>query len=129
MDIPKLINHARKVESGDVNMALYRTWAEKSGEFMDWLGDIEEPRGMTFPFEYHAPNPAVAPEAYYPPMCVNPVMGEFNPEGPNYGAYLHLEVLRDLFLEAGGIIDFSTPAKQLVQGADGAVTEIGRAHV
>lgn len=124
VDIPKLINHARKVESGDVNMALYRTWAEKSGEFMDWLGDIEEPRGMTFPFEYHAPDPAVAPEAYYPPMCVNPVMGEFNPEGPNYGAYLHLEVLRDLFLEAGGIIDFSTPAKQLVQGADGAVTGV-----
>lgn len=49
IDVPKLLNHAQKVESGDVNMQLYRTWAEKSGEFMNWLGDLEEPEGMTFP--------------------------------------------------------------------------------
>lgn len=124
IDVPKLLNHAQKVESGDVNMQLYRTWAEKSGEFMNWLGDLEEPEGMTFPFEYHAPDASVAPEAYYPAMCHNPVMGPFNPQGPNMGAYAHLEVLRDLFLKAGGTIEFTTPAKQLVQNADGKVTGV-----
>lgn len=124
VDVPELMNFARRVQSGDVNMALYKTWAEKSGEFMDWLGDLEEPMGMTFPFEYHAPDPSIAPEAYYPPMCVNPVMGEFNPNGPNYGAYVHLEVLRDLFLEAGGVIEYETPAKQLVQDESGKVSGV-----
>ncbi len=120
-DIPTLMNHAKTTQSGDVNMALYRTWAEKSGEFMDWLEDIETPAGMTFPFEYHSP---ADPHAYYPAICTNPVMGEFNPQGPNMGAYAHLEVLRDLFLAAGGRIDFTTPARQLVQDANGKVTGV-----
>lgn len=120
-DVPRLMNHAKKVQSGDVSMALYKTWAEKSGEFMDWLEDIETPKGMTFPFEYHAP---ADPEAYYPAICTNPVMGEFNPNGPNLGAYQHLSVLRDLFLEAGGVIEFSTPARQLVQDGNGRVTGV-----
>lgn len=120
-DTVRLMNHAKKVESGDVSMALYKTWCDKSGEFMDWLEDLETPKGMTFPFEWHAPSDS---EAYYPPMCTNPVMGEFNPQGPNYGAYMHLEVMRDLFLEAGGTIEFSTPAKQLVQDGDGNVTGV-----
>jgi len=124
VDIPKLMNYAQKVESGDVNMQLYRTWAEKSGEYLNWLGDIEEPQGMTFPFEYHAPDPAVAPEAYYPAMCHNPVQGAFNPSGPNYGAYMHLEVLRDLYLAAGGTIEYKMPAQQLVQDTNGKVTGV-----
>lgn len=124
VDVPKLINWAQHVESGDVNMQLYRAWADKSGEYLNWLGDLEEPKGMTFPFEYHAPDPSIAPEAYYPAMCHNPVMGAFNPEGPNYGAYLHLEVLRDLFLKAGGTIEYTTPAKQLVQDSSGKVTGV-----
>ena len=115
------MNHAKTTQSGDVNMALYRTWAEKSGEFMDWLEDIETPAVMTFPFEYHSP---ADPHAYYPAICTNPVMGEFNPQGPNMGAYAHLEVLRDLFLAAGGRIDFTTPARQLVQDASGKVTGV-----
>lgn len=120
-DVTKLMNHARKVQSGDVNMALYKTWAEKSGEYMDWLEDIETPKGMTFPFEWHAPSD---PEAYYPAICTNPVMGEFQPNGPQLGAYQHLEVLRELFEEAGGKIEFLTPAQQLVQDADGRVTGV-----
>jgi fumarate reductase flavoprotein subunit len=122
VDVPKLINWAQHVESGDVSMPLYRAWAERSGEYLNWLGDLEEPEGMTFPFEYHAPDPAIAPEAYYPPMCHNPVMGQFNPSGPNLGAYTHLQVLADLFAKAGGQIEFSAPAKQLVQNGDGSVT-------
>lgn len=120
-DIPELINHARLTQGGDIDARLYYTWAEKSGEYMDWLEDIETPAGMVFPFEYHAPEDE---HAYYPAMCTNPVMGEYNPEGPNYGGYVHLEVLRDLFLEAGGTIEFLTPACQLVQADDGTVTGV-----
>lgn len=120
-DIPMLMNHVRKTQTGDVNMALWRTWCDKSGEFMDWLEDTETPAGMTFPFEWHAPDD---PEAYYPAMCTNPVMGDFNPQGPNYGAYQHLEVMRDLFLEAGGTIDFLTTGEQLVQNESGKVTGV-----
>ena len=116
-----LMNHVRKTQTGDVNMALWRTWCDKSGEFMDWLEDTETPAGMTFPFEWHAPDD---PEAYYPAMCTNPVMGDFNPQGPNYGAYQHLEVMRDLFLEAGGTIDFLTTGEQLVQNESGKVTGV-----
>ncbi len=72
------------VQSGDVNMALYKTWAERSGEFMDWLGDLEEPMGMTFPFEYHAPDPTIAPEAYYPPLRVNARGERFMNEDSTY---------------------------------------------
>lgn len=120
-DVPRLINFAKKVSAGDVNMDLYRTWCEKSGEFMDWLEDIETPEGMSFPFEYHAPDDA---SAYYPAMCTNPVMGEYMPNGPQYGAYTHLEVLSDLFQRAGGVIEFLTPAQQLVQDSDGTVTGV-----
>lgn len=120
-NLARLMNHARDVSGGDVNMALYRAWAEHSGEFMDWLEDLEAPAGMTFPFEYHAPSDEAA---YYPAMCTNPIMGEHNPDGQNYGAYAHLKVLRDLFLEAGGQIAFSTPAKQLVQDESGRVTGV-----
>ena len=121
IDHAKLMNHAKKVQSGDVNMALYKTWMDKSGEFMDWLEDLEAPKGMSFPFEFHAPE---GEDCYYPPMCTNPVMGEYMPEGPQLGAYTHLKVMRDLFLEAGGKIEFNTPAQQLVQDSNGAVTGV-----
>ena len=121
-DVPTLLNHANMTQSGDANMLMYRTWAEKSGEMIAWMKDTLEPKGMCFPFEWHCPDD---PHAYYPAMCYNPIYGEYNPDGPNYGAYAHLEVLADVFTgDLGGTILFQTPAKMLVQDDDGKVTGV-----
>lgn len=120
-DVAKLINHASQVESGDINPPLYRTWAEKSGEMIEWMADTLAPLGMVFPFEWHKPDDE---HAYYPAMCYNPCMGQYNPDGPNYTAYLHLKALREVFEGLGGEIKFLTPAEQLVQDADGRVTGV-----
>lgn len=124
VDVAELMNHAQLTQSGDVNMLMYKTWAEKSGEMIEWMAATLEPLGMVFPFEWHAPDPAIAPSAYYPPMCYNPCFEEYNPDGPNYTAYAHLEVLRDYFLGEGGEIIYETPAQQLVQDESGKVTGI-----
>lgn len=120
-DVARLINHASQVESGDINPPLYRTWAEKSGEMIEWMADTLAPLGMVFPFEWHKPDDE---HAYYPAMCYNPCMGQYNPDGPNYTAYLHLKALREVFEGLGGEIKFLTPAEQLVQDADGRVTGV-----
>ena len=120
-DVAKLINYASQVESGDINPPLYRTWAEKSGEMIGWMAETLEPLGMVFPFEWHVPDDA---HAYYPAMCFNPCLGEYNPDGPNYTAYQHVKMLQVAFEELGGEIKFLTPAEQLVQDADGRVTGV-----
>ncbi len=120
-DVAKLINYASQVESGDINPPLYRTWAEKSGEMIGWMAETLAPSGMVFPFEWHVPDDA---HAYYPAMCFNPCLGEYNPDGPNYTAYQHVKMLQVAFEELGGEIKFLTPAEQLVQDADGRVTGV-----
>ncbi len=120
-DVPTLINHASMVESGDINPPLYRTWAEKSGEMIEWMAKTLEPKGMVFPFEWHKPDD---PHAYYPAMCYNPCLGEYNPDGPNYTAYMHVKMLQEVFEELGGEIRFLTPAEQLVQDESGRVTGV-----
>ena len=120
-DVAKLINYASQVESGDINPPLYRTWAEKSGEMIEWMADTLAPLGMVFPFEWHKPDDE---HAYYPAMCYNPCMGQYNPDGPNYTAYLHVKALQEVFEGLGGEIKFLTPAEQLVQDADGRVTGV-----
>lgn len=121
-DVPTLLNHANMTQSGDANMLLYKTWAEKSGEMIEWMEATLGPKGMLFPFEWHCPDDA---HAYYPAMCYNPCLDEYNPEGPNYGAYMHLEVMADIFQnELGGEIRFLTPVQQLVQDDSGKVTGV-----
>ncbi len=120
-DVAKLVNHASMVESGDINPPLYYTWAEKSGEMIEWMAQTLEPKGMLFPFEWHKPDDA---EAYYPAMCFNPCLGEYNPSGPNYTAYQHVKMLQEVFEELGGEIKFLTPAEQLVQDGQGKVTGV-----
>lgn len=121
-DVPTLLNHANMTQSGDANMLLYKTWAEKSGEMIEWMEEALAPKGMLFPFEWHRPDD---PHAYYPAMCYNPCLDEYNPDGPNYGAYMHLEVMADLFQnELGGEIRFLTPVQQLVQDEGGKVTGV-----
>ena len=117
-DVPTLLNHANQTQAGDANMLLYKTWAEKSGEMIEWMKETLEPKGMLFPFEWHKPDD---PHAYYPAMCYNPCMGEYNPDGPNYGAYAHLEVMNEVLGELGGEVMFMTPAKMLVQDESGKV--------
>ena len=36
-DVPTLLNHANMTQSGDANILLYKTWAEKSGEMIEWM--------------------------------------------------------------------------------------------
>ncbi len=120
-DVPTLLNHANMTQSGDANMLMYKTWAEKSGEMIEWMKETLEPKGMLFPFEWHKPDD---PHAYYPAMCYNPCLDEYNPEGPNYGAYMHLEKLNEVFAELGGEIRFMTPAQQLLQDESGKVTGV-----
>ena len=36
-DVPTLLNHANQTQAGDANMLLYKTWAEKSGEMIEWM--------------------------------------------------------------------------------------------
>lgn len=121
-DVPKLINYAAQTQSGDINASLYHTWAEKSGEMIEWMDELLAPKGMVFPLEWHAPEDE---HAYYPVMCYNPIIGEYNPDGPNYGAYAHVEVLKDTFIEdLGGEILFNTPAQQLIQDESGRVTGV-----
>lgn len=122
VDVPELLNHAAQTQSGDANMLLYKTWAEKSGEMIEWYKETLEPKGMLFPFEWHAPDD---PHAYYPAMCYNPCIGEYNPDGPNYNSYAHVAVLADVFTqELGGEILFNTPAMMLVQDESGKVTGV-----
>lgn len=121
-DVPTLLNHANMTQSGDANMLLYKTWAEKSAEMIEWYEETTAPKGMLFPFEWHKPDD---PHAYYPAMCYNPCLDEYNPEGPNYSSYMHLEVLKDIFLnDLGGEIRFLTPAQQLIQDESGRVTGV-----
>lgn len=118
-DVVTLLNHANMVQSGDANMLMYKTWAEKSGEMIEWMADTLAPKDFVFPFEWHCPE-----GTYYPAMCYNPIKGEYNPDGPNYGAYEHLTALSEVFLEEGGGILFETPGKQLVQDSSGKVTGV-----
>lgn len=120
-DVAKLINYASQTQSGDINPPLYRTWAEKSGEMIEWMAETLAPLGMVFPFEWHKPDDE---HAYYPAMCYNPCLGEYNPEGPNYTAYMHLQMLQQIFEGLGGEIKFLTPAEQLIQDDDGRVTGV-----
>lgn len=121
-DVPTLVNHASLTQSGDINAPLYYTWAAKSGEMIEWMKETLEPKGMLFPFEWHAPDDE---HAYYPAMCYNPCLDEYNPDGPNYGAYMHLEVLSSVFTDdLGGEIQFNTPAQQLIQDESGKVTGV-----
>ena len=120
-DVPTLLNHANQTQAGDANMLMYKTWAEQSGEMMEWMKQTLEPKGMLFPFEWHKPSD---PHAYYPAMCYNPCLDEYNPDGPNYGAYMHLEKMREVYEELGGEILFLSPAQQLVQDDSGKVTGV-----
>lgn len=121
-DVPTLMNYAAQTQSGDANMLLYRTWAEKSGEMIEWMKETLEPKGMLFPFEWHCPDD---PHAYYPAMCYNPCIGEYNPDGPNYNSYAHVAVMADVFTQdLGGEIRFNTPARMLVQDDSGKVTGV-----
>ena len=122
VDVRERPNYAPQTQSGDANMLLYKTWAEKSGEMIEWYKETLEPKGMLFPFEWHSPDD---PHAYYPAMCYNPCIGEYNPDGPNYNSYAHVAVLADVFTqELGGEILFNTPAKMLVQDESGKVTGV-----
>ena len=37
------------------------------------------------------------PARLLPGHVLNPCMGEYNPDGPNYGAYAHLQVMREVW--------------------------------
>lgn len=121
-DVPTLLNYAAQTQSGDADMLLYRTWAEKSGEMMEWMQETLRPKGMVFPLQYHKPDDE---HAYYPAMAYNPILGEYNPNGPNHGGGQHLTIMQDILVhDLNAEIRFETPAQQLILDDSGKVTGV-----
>ena len=48
-DPAKLMNHANMTQSGDANMLMYKTWAEKSGEMIEWMERDARAQGNALP--------------------------------------------------------------------------------
>ena len=126
MDVARLIEEADTSQSGSIDARLYRTWAEKSGEMMDWFTDVMAQHDVEVVLESASPDPSLDEHIYYPPICHNTYGFGFpyNPDGPNYGMYAHVVALEAHFTEAGGTIAFETPAQQLVQDESGRVTGV-----
>ncbi len=126
VDVARLIEEVDTSQSGSIDARLYRTWAEKSGEMMDWFTDVMAQHDVEVVLESASPDPSLDEHIYYPPICHNTYGFGFpyNPDGPNYGMYAHVVALEAHFTEAGGTIAFETPAQQLVQDESGRVTGV-----
>ncbi|MEG0477022.1 MAG: FAD-dependent oxidoreductase [Raoultibacter sp.] len=124
VDVAKFIQVADTSQSSNIDARLYRTWAEKSGEMMDWMSAILESKDVITALESAAPAPELSAHAYYPPICHNTFAEGYNPDGPNYGMYAHVLTLAEYFEEKGGKVYFTTPGKQLIQDEGGKVIGI-----
>ena len=54
-DVPTLLNHANQTQAGDANMLMYKTWAEKSGEMIEWMAAHAGPQGHALPLRVALP--------------------------------------------------------------------------
>ena len=127
VDMARLIQEVDSCQAGAVDARLYKVWGEQSGEMMDWLTGVLEEQGLQVVLESASPDPSLDEHIYYPPICHNTFGAwdyDYNPDGPNYGMYGHLEALAKHFTDLGGTIAFEMPAQQLVQDADGTVTGV-----
>lgn len=125
VDVARLIKEVDSCQAGGIDARLYQTWAEKSGEMMDWFTGVMQEQGIQVVLESASPDPSLDEHIYYPPICHNTFGAggyEYNPDGPNYGMYGHMDALVKHYTDEGGVIAYESPAQQLVQNSDGRVT-------
>ena len=109
VDMARLIEEVDSCQAGAVDARLYKVWGEKSGEMMDWLTGVLEEQGLQVVLESASPDPSLDEHIYYPPICHNTFGAwdfDYNPDGPNYGMYGHVEALAKHFTDLGGTIAF-----------------------
>ena len=100
---------------------LYRVWADRSGEVMDWLIDLTEADSIqTLPHQWPRPAGYEPKTEYYPdfPVC------HIHYDGKTQGLY-HKCALDSVEKEARKIgvdIRYETPAVQLIRQQNGRVT-------
>jgi len=102
---------------------LYRVWAERSGEIMDWLMDITEPEGvMTVMSNWPRPAAYDPKTEYYPDFPTS----HHHTDGKVVGLChkLALDVVEKRARTLGVDIRYQTPAVQLVRQQNGRVTGV-----
>jgi fumarate reductase flavoprotein subunit len=102
---------------------LYRLWADKSGETVDWLMDMTDPEGVqTLMYQWPRPAGFDPKTEYYPeyPVC------HWHSDGvhTSINHSLALAVLEKVALKLGVDIRYQTRAMQLVRQGNGRVTGV-----
>ena len=102
---------------------LYRVWADRSGEVMDWLMDITEPEGvMTLPHQWPR-KPGFEPEKeYYPDFPVCHIHADGKVKGLCHK--LALDIAQNRAIKLGVDLRYQTPAVQLIRQQNGRVTGV-----
>jgi fumarate reductase flavoprotein subunit len=102
---------------------LYRVWADRSGEIVDWLMDITDAAGIkTLPTQWPRRADYHPETEYYKDFPV----GHIHSDGKVRGLChkLALDVVQDLAVKAGVDLRYQTPAVQLVRRGNGRVTGV-----
>jgi fumarate reductase flavoprotein subunit len=102
---------------------LYRVWADRSGEIMDWLMDITDADGIkTVLHQWPRPAGFDPKTEYYPdfPVC------HLHSDGINPGLNhsLALNIAQKRAIKLGVDLRYRTPAVQLVRRSNGRVTGV-----
>ena len=102
---------------------LYRVWADRSGEVMDWMIDLTEAYGIkTLTHQWPRPPGFDPKKEYYPdfPVC------HIHSDGKTPGLYhkCALDAAEKQALKIGVDLRYETPAVQLIRGQNGRVTGI-----
>lgn len=102
---------------------LYRVWADRSGEVMDWMIDLTEAYGIqTLTHQWPRPAEFNPKKEYYPdfPVC------HIHSDGKTPGLYhkCALDAAEKQALKIGVDIRYETPAVQLIRQHNGRVTGV-----
>ena len=89
---------------------------------MEWLQATLGPKGYDFPLEWYV-NEEIQAHSYHPATNYYPTV-DYNPDGPNPGAYKTVAGLEEVYTENGGQILYETTAKYLLQNEAGDVTGV-----
>ncbi len=102
---------------------LYRVWADRSGEVMDWMIDLTQAYGIqTLTHQWPRPAEFDPKKEYYPdfPVC------HIHSDGKTPGLYhkCALDAAEKQALKIGVDIRYETPAVQLIRQQNGKVTGV-----
>ncbi len=101
----------------DCDMVLVKTWAEKSGQVLDWFQDTMAGYGIVEHLEADEGTPGGRHAHWATAHCNN----NNNPASPLFTGNTDSDALRDYVQKLGGEYRYSTPLVKLVH-ADGVVT-------